>query len=62
MIDSEWVLKAPSSESEIKENKAYKKITFTSIILPILLKNTKNKTKGDICATKNIVNSTTKEC
>ncbi len=62
IIREEWLLKAPSKKSKINEASTYKKITLSSTILFILLKNTKNKTKGDTCAKKPIRNNNTNVC
>ena len=44
----------------MSDTSTYKKITLSSTILLIPLKNIKNMTKGDTCANKNITNSGTK--
>ena len=49
MINVAWVLKITGKKFEINESTVYKKTTFSSIILLILLKNIKNKTKGETC-------------
>lgn len=52
----------PSKKSEANDVRAYKKTTLSITILLVLLKKTKNKTKGESCANKAMILIIIKVC
>jgi hypothetical protein len=62
IIREAFLLKGTVRKFERSETSAYKKITLSSTILLVLLKKTKNKTKGETWAKKPIKNNNTNLC
>jgi len=62
IIEDALLWKAPRRKLKISDVRTYKKITLNSTILLILLKNRKNRIKGETCAKKPIINNAFNLC